>query len=81
MRKLQRAALAAAVIGSLTCIATGTASAQPAYGGDGCHSHDFNLDILGEVGLLNGLGGNLINGEGSPGAQHTHLGSSCGGGH
>ncbi|EGX58645.1 hypothetical protein SZN_16795 [Streptomyces zinciresistens K42] len=79
MRKLQRAAVAAAMVGSLSFIATGTAGAQPAYGGDGCRSHDFNLDLLGEVGIANGLAGNLLNGEGSPGAQSTHQGSSCGG--
>ncbi|WP_405512684.1 hypothetical protein [Streptomyces canus] len=45
---------------------------------DLCKSHDLNIDILGEVGILNGLGGNLINGEGSPGAQSTDIGSDCG---
>ncbi|MFI1762315.1 hypothetical protein ACH41H_09750 [Streptomyces sp. NPDC020800] len=43
-----------------------------------CKSHDLNLDVLGEVGLLNGLLGNALNGEGNPGAQDTHIGSSMG---
>ncbi|MFE9449304.1 hypothetical protein [Streptomyces sp. NPDC006739] len=43
-----------------------------------CRSHDLNLDVLGEVGLLNGLLGNALNGEGNPGAQDTHIGSEMG---
>ncbi|MER5938003.1 hypothetical protein ABT121_11860 [Streptomyces sp. NPDC001928] len=79
MRKLQKAAVAAVMLGSLTCIATGTASAQPVYDGHGgCKSHDFDLSILGQVGALNGLAGNALNGEGHPGAQYNHVGSSCG---
>ncbi|GGV27673.1 hypothetical protein GCM10010260_80200 [Streptomyces filipinensis] len=81
MRKLSKAAVAAAVIASVSFIATGTATAQaavPMYGGGGCKSHDLDLDLLGEVGIANGLLGNLVNGEGSPGAQITHVGSDCG---
>ncbi|WP_210583716.1 hypothetical protein [Streptomyces sp. GESEQ-35] len=81
MRKLQKAAVAAAIIGSFSFIATGTATAQSAYGmhgGGGCKSHDLNVDVLGQVGLLNGLLGNAINGEGNAGGQHNHVGSSCG---
>ncbi|UQA93979.1 hypothetical protein [Streptomyces halobius] len=76
MGKLRKAAVVAAVLGSVGFLGTG-----PAYAGGGshCKSHDFNLDILGEVGILNGLLANLLNGEGSPGAQATHLGSTCGG--
>ncbi|MFE7269838.1 hypothetical protein [Streptomyces sp. NPDC057623] len=78
MRKLQKAAVAAAMVGTLSLIATGTATAQPAYDGHGgCKSHDFDLSILGQVGALNGLAGNLLNGEGHPGAQINHVGSSC----
>ncbi|WP_405871595.1 MULTISPECIES: hypothetical protein [unclassified Streptomyces] len=43
-----------------------------------CRSHDANVDVLGQVGILNGLGGNLLNGEGNAGAQETSLGSSMG---
>ncbi|MCX4881751.1 MULTISPECIES: hypothetical protein [unclassified Streptomyces] len=43
-----------------------------------CRSHDANVDVLGQVGILNGLGGNLLNGEGNAGAQSTSLGSSMG---
>jgi hypothetical protein len=46
--------------------------------GGGCSSHDFNIDILGEVGIANGLAGNLLNGDGSPSAQFTHVGSEMG---
>ncbi|MQY35966.1 hypothetical protein SRB17_39620 [Streptomyces sp. RB17] len=73
MRKLSKAAVAAAVIASVGFIATGTATtaatAATAQGAvaprGGC------VDILGEVGIANGLAGNLLNGEGSPGAQFT----------
>ncbi|GHH24295.1 hypothetical protein [Streptomyces lanatus] len=80
MRKLQKAALAATMVGTLSLIATGTASAQPSYGEHGhghCKSHDMNIDILGQVGILNGLAGNLLNGEGHPGAQFGGVGSEC----
>ncbi len=43
-----------------------------------CKSHDLNVDVLGQVGILNGLGGTLLSGEGDPGAQDTHLGSAMG---
>ncbi|HEV3379640.1 MAG TPA: hypothetical protein VG142_01435 [Trebonia sp.] len=43
-----------------------------------CRSHDLNIDVLGQVGLLNGLLGNALNGEGAPGAQSTGLGVSMG---
>ncbi|MGY6023746.1 hypothetical protein [Streptomyces spinosirectus] len=81
MRKLPKAAVAAAVIALVGFIGTGTASAQGAEamhgGGGGCKSHDFNIDILGQVGILNGLAGNLLNGEGNPGAQVAPVGSHC----
>lgn len=80
MRKFQKAALAATMAGTLSLIATGTATAQPAYNDHGkghCKSHDLNLDVLGQVGVLPGLAGNLGNGEGNPGAMYNHVGSSC----
>ncbi|MFI6687102.1 hypothetical protein [Streptomyces sp. NPDC050485] len=84
MRKLHKAAVAAAILGSMSFIATGTATAQSADGrheghGGYCRSHDLNVDILGQVGLLNGLLGNALNGEGNPGAQFDGVGSECGG--
>ncbi|MFB7634160.1 hypothetical protein ACFC0M_24885 [Streptomyces sp. NPDC056149] len=82
MRNLQKAAVVAAVLGSVGLLGAGTASAQPterAGGmGGGCRTHDLNLDILGQIGILNGLLGNAINGEGAPGAQVSPLGSDCG---
>ncbi|MFE7170125.1 hypothetical protein [Streptomyces sp. NPDC057616] len=80
MRKLPKAAVAAAVIALVGFIGTGSASAAPsapAGHGGGCRSHDLNLDVLGQVGLLNGLLGNAINGEGNPGGQANHVGSEC----
>ncbi|MEV1077110.1 hypothetical protein AB0I98_02455 [Streptomyces sp. NPDC050211] len=85
MRKLQKAAVAAAMIGTFSCIATGTATAQSAPvmygGGGGCKSHDLNLALLSQIGVLPGLLGNAINGEGNAGGMHQHVGSSCGHGH
>ncbi|MCQ4080316.1 hypothetical protein NGB36_06825 [Streptomyces sp. RB6PN25] len=88
MRKLHKAVVMTAVIGSVGFLGAGTASAD-GWGGGGfgelgvsqsaqCKSHDLNLDVLGEVGLLNGLAGNALNGEGNPGAQASSLGSSMG---
>ncbi|MFG2136891.1 hypothetical protein [Streptomyces sp. NPDC048650] len=90
MRKLCKAAVVAAALGSVGLLGVGTAYAGGPFGGESggaeftikqstsCTSHDTNLDVLGEVGIANGLGGNLLNGEGSPGAQSTHLGSTMG---
>ncbi|MFJ8384753.1 hypothetical protein ACIQ9Q_09610 [Streptomyces sp. NPDC094438] len=88
MNKLRKAAVLVAALGSLGMLATGTAQAHDGgeKGGDrfnigqssNCKSHDLNLDVLGQVGILNGLGGNLLNGEGNAGAQNTHIGSSMG---
>ena len=87
MRKLHKAAVVAALLGTIGFAGAGTASA---WGGDShgsnfdvqqstsCKSHDLNLDVLGEVGLLNGLAGNALNGEGNPGGQATSLGSNMG---
>ncbi|MEU8753931.1 hypothetical protein PGH47_16375 [Streptomyces sp. HUAS 31] len=80
MRKLQKAALAAAMVGSLSLIATGTASAQSSYDGHGhggCKSHDMNIELLSNIGVLPGLAGNALNGEGNPGAMYNDIGSDC----
>ena len=85
MRKLQKVAVVAALLGTVGFAAPGTAFAWDG-GGDhynvqqstSCKSHDLNLDLLGEVGLLNGLAGNALNGEGNPGAQESSLGSHMG---
>ncbi|MER6032466.1 MULTISPECIES: hypothetical protein [unclassified Streptomyces] len=88
MRKLRNVAVLVAAIGSLGLVG-GTAHAAGGKGGDhgdrfnitqssNCKSHDLNLDLLGEVGLLDGVLGNGLNGEGSPGAQNTHIGSTMG---
>ncbi|MEW2509111.1 hypothetical protein [Streptomyces sp. NPDC046870] len=88
MHKIRMAAVLVAAIGSVGLLGTGAAHAGQGWGKGGdkfdveqrstCRSHDLNLDILGEVGIGNGLGGNLANGEGNPGAQATHLGSTMG---
>ncbi|MER6433870.1 hypothetical protein ABT272_40140 [Streptomyces sp900105245] len=90
MRKLRNVAVLVAAIGSIGLVG-GTAHADQGWGkgkggGDqfsvqqssNCKSHDLNLDLLGEVGLLNGVLGNALNGEGNPGAQQTSLGSTMG---
>lgn len=84
MHKLHKAAVMVAAIGSVGLLTAGTAHA----GGEGgsnsvlqssnCRSHDLNVDVLGEVGILNGVLGNALNGEGDPGAQATHIGSTMG---
>ncbi|KPC59015.1 hypothetical protein [Streptomyces chattanoogensis] len=94
MRKLRTAAIVAAALGTLGILGAGTAYADGGYGGkssggssgssfeikqgSSCRSKDTNVDILGEVGIANGLGGNLLGGEGAAGAQSTTLGSSMG---
>ncbi|WP_018538357.1 MULTISPECIES: hypothetical protein [unclassified Streptomyces] len=90
MRKLQKATVVAVVLGSFGFLGARTAYAdggqQGGRGGTGfeirqgssCRSHDMNVDVLGEVGILNGVLGNALGGEGSPGAQSTTMGSSMG---
>ncbi|MEU0333235.1 hypothetical protein [Streptomyces sp. NPDC006193] len=88
MNKLRKAAVLVAALGSVGLLSAGTAHADHGWGKGGdefevhqssnCRSHDLNVDILGEVGILNGLGGNLLNGEGNPGAQATDIGSTMG---
>jgi hypothetical protein len=89
MRKLRNVAVLVAAIGSIGLVG-GTAHAdQGGKGGEhgdkfkitqssNCKSHDLNLDVLGEVGLLDGVLGNALNGEGNPGAQATDIGSTMG---
>lgn len=87
MHKLRTAAVLLAAFGSIGLLGAGTAHAGQGGGrgsGDAfdimqtsnCKSHDTNVDILGNVGIANGLLG--INGEGNPGAQQTSQGSSMG---
>ncbi|OEJ21137.1 hypothetical protein AR457_00170 [Streptomyces agglomeratus] len=86
MYKLRKAAVLVAAIASVGLMGAGTAHAGGDKGNDHfnikqssmCKSRDLNVDVLGQVGILNGLGGNLLNGEGNPGAQDTHLGSTMG---
>ncbi|MGW2646520.1 hypothetical protein ACWC2T_16755 [Streptomyces sp. NPDC001393] len=85
MHKLHKAAVLVAALGSVGLLASGTAYAGGEGGGgssvlqsSNCKSHDLNVDVLGEVGILNGVLGNALNGEGDPGAQSTHIGSTMG---
>ncbi|WP_407287423.1 hypothetical protein [Streptomyces sp. BP-8] len=87
MRMLRKAAVVAAALGTIGILGAGTAYADGGKEGGGrieikqgssCRSHDTNVDVLGEVGIANGLGGNLLGGEGDPGAQSTTMGSSMG---
>ncbi|MEU1405531.1 hypothetical protein ABZ471_24765 [Streptomyces sp. NPDC005728] len=89
MHKLRKAAVLVAALGSVGLVSAGAAHADQGWGKRGgdsfsvlqssnCRSHDLNADVLGEVGIANGLGGNLLNGEGNPGAQDSHLGSTMG---
>ncbi|MEU9110310.1 hypothetical protein AB0D04_00615 [Streptomyces sp. NPDC048483] len=90
MLKLRKAAVVVAALGSVALLGAGTAYADGGKEsgksstefdikqGSSCRSHDTNVIILGEVGIADGLGGNLLGGEGSPGAQSTTMGSSMG---
>lgn len=88
MRKLRKAAVLVAAIGSVGLVTAGPAHADGHGDGHGgsatvmqssnCRSHDLNLDLLGEVGILNGALGSALNGEGDPGAQSSHVGSTMG---
>jgi len=84
MSKIRKVAVVAAMLGTIGFAGAGTAFAGE-HGGDlaitqsaTCKSHDLNVDVLGEVGILNGLLGNALNGEGNPGGQATSLGSTQG---
>lgn len=84
MRKLRKLAVVAAMVGSVGFAGAGVAVA----GGGGpdinvgqsanCKSHDLNASVLSNIGVLNGLGGNLLNGEGNPGQTVLAQGSSQG---
>ena len=88
MHKVRKAAVVIAAIGTVGLLGAGTATADGHGGKDGgkfsvlqssnCKSHDLNLDVLGQVGILNGALGNALNGEGDTGAQATHIGSTMG---
>ncbi|MEV5727419.1 hypothetical protein AB0N50_16635 [Streptomyces pharetrae] len=83
MRKIRKAAVLVAALGSVGFLGAGAAHAGSGDGFDVkqssvCRSHDANVDVLGNVGILNGVAGNLLNGEGDPGAQSTELGSEMG---
>ncbi|MDC0768568.1 hypothetical protein [Streptomyces sp. HD] len=88
MHKLRKAAVLVAALTSVGALAAGTAHADGRGDGRGnnvkvqqstqCKSHDLNLDILGIVGVLNGVLGNGLNGEGQSGSQANHLGSTMG---
>ncbi|MFI6008085.1 hypothetical protein ACIBAG_04550 [Streptomyces sp. NPDC051243] len=91
MHKLRKAAVLVVALGSVSLLGAGTATAQGLDGKGGkdggkfsvlqsssCKSHDLNVDVLGQVGILNGLLGNALNGEGNAGGQDTHLGSTMG---
>ncbi|WP_274560713.1 hypothetical protein [Streptomyces spiramyceticus] len=92
MYKLRKAAVLVAALTSVGLLSAGTAQADQGGHGRGgkggdrfninqsstCRSHDLNLDILGQVGLLNGALGSALNGEGNSGAQDTHMGSTMG---
>ena len=90
MHNLRKAAVMAVAIGTLGFLGAGTATADGhGHGGKGgdkvsvlqssnCKSHDLNVDVLGQVGILNGALGNALNGEGNTGAQQTHIGSTMG---
>ncbi|MCD9879104.1 hypothetical protein [Streptomyces guryensis] len=81
MHKLRKAAVLVAALGSVGLLSAGGAHAD---GGTGvqqsttCRSHDLNITVLGQVGLIDGLLGNALNGEGNPGGQSTPMGSDMG---
>ncbi|MFD4035188.1 hypothetical protein ACFWVP_32915 [Streptomyces sp. NPDC058637] len=82
MRKLQKAAVVVAMLGSVGFIGSGTAFAGDEGPGidvkqsSACESHDTSVNILNNVGVLNGLLSGLIGNEGDPGAQDFKVGST-----
>ncbi|MEU9112560.1 hypothetical protein AB0D04_12360 [Streptomyces sp. NPDC048483] len=117
MRKLRKAAVAVAVLGSVGLLGAGAGTAYAGGGtadgnysrtqysqgdsyrpqssgghkhgkshghkviirqGTTCRSWEANADVLGEVGVANGLAGNAGGGAGKPGLQSTRIGSSAG---
>ncbi|MFD5711850.1 hypothetical protein ACFWHW_15890 [Streptomyces pharetrae] len=85
MRTFHKAVLVGALLGSVGSLGANTAYAHGEPGHDlditqgiECRSHDMNIEVIGSLGVLTGLAGNLLNGEGNPGAQRSHLGSEMG---
>lgn len=85
MRKIQKVILVGALLGGVGSMGAGPALAHGERGHDiditqgvECRSHDMNIEVIGSIGALTGLAGNLLNGEGNPGAQQSHLGSDMG---
>jgi hypothetical protein len=75
MRKLHKAAFVGAVLGSVGTLGVGTASA---HGEAMAHDFDITQGIECRSHDLNSVLANALNGEGSPGAQPSHLGSDMG---
>ncbi|WKX72498.1 hypothetical protein ACQUSR_10570 [Streptomyces sp. P1-3] len=81
MRKLQKAAVVVAMLGSVGFVGAGTAAA----GGHGpdidvkqhssCKSHDLNVNVLGGINILGNLLGNLF-AEGENGNAYAKTGTS-----
>ncbi|MFG2604816.1 hypothetical protein ACGFT2_14895 [Streptomyces sp. NPDC048514] len=85
MRTFHKAILVGAILGGVGSMGAPTAFAHGEPGHDvditqgvECRSHDMNIEVIGSIGALTGLAGNLLNGEGNPGAQQSHLGSDMG---
>ncbi|MFJ1972779.1 hypothetical protein ACIO93_29340 [Streptomyces sp. NPDC087903] len=87
MRKLHKVVLLSALLSGVGSLGANTAFAHGEPGHDGgvditqgieCRSHDMNIEVLGSIGALTGLAGNLLNGEGAAGAQQSRLGSDMG---
>ena len=89
MRKIQKAAVVVAMLGSVSLVGAGTAAASGGNSGHSspkidikqsatCKSHDINIALLNNIGVANGALGNLLGGEGNPGAQVFEQGSEQG---
>lgn len=88
MRKLHKAVLLSVLLSGVGSLGANTAFAHGEPGHDidsidiaqgiECRSHDMNIEVIGSIGALTGLAGNLLNGEGASGAQRSHLGSDMG---
>lgn len=87
MRKFHKLVLVSAILGSVGSVGANTAFAHGEPGHDNdidvtqgieCRSHDMNIEVIGGLGALTGLAGNVLSGEGNPGAQQSYPGSSMG---
>lgn len=87
MHKLRKAAVLVAALSTVGVLGAGTAHADggghrgnnlKVQQSTSCKSHDLNISLLGIVGLLNGVLGNGVNGEGEAGSQNSQLGSTMG---